>query len=83
MSDWLDELEKVVEEKVTGNGALGYYLMVIKAEGKTVSFKGSHKAIDGFHFYAHLMGTLEDDVKEDLAPYLKVKLVDDKGKVFG
>jgi hypothetical protein len=82
-SDPLGEATKQFETALRLNGGLGYYLMVIKSKGKTESFKASHKEIDGFHFYAHLFSTLTDDVKEDLAPYLKVALVDAQtGKVF-
>lgn len=77
------ELQKMIEDKVRLTGGLGYYLMVIKQGGKTETQKAAHKEIDGFHFYAHLLASLTDDVKEDLAPYLSAALVDDQsGKVF-
>ena len=61
---------------IASEGGVGYYVMVIRGHGKTETFKGAHKQIDGFHFYAHLLASLSDDVKEDLAPYLSVKLFD-------
>jgi hypothetical protein len=79
----MKELQDIIEAKIRLHGGLGYYLMVIKHEGHTETQKASHKEIDGFHFYAHLLSSLTDDVKEDLAPYLKVALVDENnGKVY-
>lgn len=80
--DLLGELQTMIETKVRESRGLGYYLMVIKREGKTETQKAARKQIDVFHFYAHLLSSLTDDVKEDLAPYLKVALVDEDGKVF-
>ena len=53
---------------IRADGGLGYYLMVIKAGGKNVSFKASRKEIDGNHFYKHLFQCVTDDIREDIDP---------------
>lgn len=73
-----------LEDKLRQEGGLGFYIVVIKARGKSVSHKAARKDFDGFNFYAHLLSTLTEDVKADLAPYLSVKLQDDQsGRTFG
>lgn len=75
----VDEAIKRLNNAIRAEGGLGYYLMVIKAGGRSVSFKAARKEIDGYHFYAHLMGTVEQDAQQDLAPYLKVAFLDQNG----
>ena len=70
----IDDAMKRLNNALRAEGGMGYWLMVIMPGGRSVSFKAARKEIDGDHFYAHLLGTLNDDVKEDLAPYLKVRL---------
>ena len=70
----IDDAIKRLNNALRAEGGMGYWLMVIMPGGRSVSFKAARKEIDGDHFYAHLLGTLNDDVKQDLAPYLKVRL---------